>query len=98
MGQSPWRRTQMRFCQLFCSAIQYRGSLPINEVIGHGQNDSEGERLGHITSSTLKGQQYHIHPLQSKYIVVKVEDWWKKRAEVKVVSATDMINAECNSF
>lgn len=27
----------------FCSAAQYRASLPINEVIGHGQNGSEGD-------------------------------------------------------
>lgn len=51
----------MKFCQLFCSAIQYWYSLSINEVIGHGQNGSEGEQLGHITSSPLKVQKYHIH-------------------------------------
>lgn len=34
--------TSHRFCRLFCSAIRCRGSLAINEAIGHGQNASGG--------------------------------------------------------
>lgn len=81
---------------LFCHSVL--GSLPINEVTGHGRNGSEGDRLGHITSSLLKVQQCHIHSFQSKYILVKRKDWghrqWKNRAEVKPVSATNMSRDE----